>query len=70
MNKAAKSKRSKIEKAVIVIVIMIASFGIAYMAYDYVITMEHLDNLNREMTEDSSLTDGSSIDSDSGDMDT
>ena len=70
MNKAAKSQRSKIEKIVLVAVIIVASFGIAYMAYDYVTTMEQLNNLSKGMTENSSLTDDSNIDSDLGDMDT
>ena len=70
MNKAAKSQRSKIEKIVLVAVIIVVSLGIAYMAYDYVTTMEQLDNLNKGMAENSSLTDDSNIDSDLGDMDT
>ena len=70
MNKAAKSQRSKVEKIVLVAVIIVASLGIAYMAYDYVTTMEQLDNLSKEMTENSSLTDDSNINSDLGDMDT
>ena len=70
MNKAAKSQRSKIEKIVLVAVIIVASLGVAYMAYDYVTTMEQLNNLSKGMTENSSLTDDSNIDSDLGDMDT
>ena len=57
MSKAVKSHRSNIEKMVIVVVLIVVSFGIAYMAYDYVTTMEQLDNLNKEKTENSSLTD-------------
>jgi cell division protein FtsL len=70
MNKAAKSQRSKIEKIVLVAVIIVVSLGIAYMAYDYVTTMEQLDNLNKELAENSSLTDDSNINSDLGDVDT
>ena len=57
MSKAAKSQRSNIEKIVIVAVVIVVSLGIAYMAYDYVTTMEKLDNLNKEIVENSSLTD-------------
>ena len=70
MNEAAKSQRSKVEKIVLVAVIIVASLGVAYMAYDYVTTMEQLDNLSKGMTENSSLTDDSNIDSDLGDVDT
>ncbi len=70
MNKSQKSQSSKYEKIVIIAVIIVVSLGIAYMAYDYVTTMEQLDNLNRGMTENSSLTDDSNIDSDLGDVDT
>ena len=70
MNKAVKSQRSKIEKTVIVVVLVVVSLGIAYMAYDYVTTIEQLDNLNKRMAENSSLTDDSNINSDLGDVDT
>ena len=70
MNKAAKSQRSKIEKIILVAVIIVASLGVAYMAYDYVTTMEQLDNLNKGVAENSSLTDDSNINSDLGDGDT
>ena len=70
MDKAVKSQKSKIEKIVLVAVIIVVSSGLAYMAYDYVTTMEQLDNMNKEMTENLSLTDDSNIDSDLSDMDT
>ena len=70
MNKAAKSQRSKIEKIVLVAVIIVVSSGLAYMAYDYATTLEQLDNMNKEMTENLSLTDDSNINSDLSDMDT
>ena len=70
MNEAAKSQRSKVEKIVLVAVIIVASLGVAYMAYDYVTTMEQLDNLSKGMTENSSLNDDSNINSDLSDMDT
>ena len=70
MNKAAKSQRSKIEKIVLVTVIIVVSLGITYMAYDYVTTMEQLDNLSNGLVENSSLTDDSNIDSGLDDMDT
>ena len=56
MSKATKSCRSNIEKMVIVVVMIIVSLGVVYMAYDYVTTMEQLDNLNTEMVENPSLT--------------
>ena len=70
MDKAVKSQKSKIEKVVIVAVIIVVSSGLAYMAYDYATTMEQLDNMNKEMTENLSLTDDSNINSDLSDMDT
>ena len=70
MDKAVKSQKSKIEKVVIVTVIIVVSLGVAYMAYDYATTMEQLDNMNKEMTENLSLTDDSNINSDLSDMDT
>ena len=70
MKKAVKSQRSKAEKIVIVVVIIVVLLGVAYMAYDYVTTMEYLDNLNKKMTENSSLTNNSNVDSDLGDVDT
>ena len=70
MDKAQKSQRSKYEKMIIVAVIIIVSLGIAYMAYDYVTTMEQLDNLNNGLVENSSLTDDSNINSGLDDMDT
>ena len=59
MSKAAKSCRSNIGKMVIVAVIIVVSLGITYMVYDYVTTMEQLDNLNTEMVGNPSLTDDS-----------
>ncbi len=59
MNKTVKSERSNIEKMAIAAVIIVVSLGITYMMYDYVTTMEQLDNLNEEITENLSLTDDS-----------
>ena len=70
MNKAVKSQKSKIEKIALVAVIIVVSLGLAYMAYDYVTTMEQLDNLSKGMTENSSLTDDSNINSGLDDVDT
>ena len=50
MNNELESQRTKYEKIVIFAVIVVVSLGIAYMAYDYVTTMEQLDNLNKEIT--------------------
>ena len=63
MNKAVKSQRSKNEKIILVVVLIVVSFGLTYMAYDYVTTMEQLDDLRKETTENLSLTKDSNIDS-------
>jgi cell division protein FtsL len=63
MNKAQKSQRSNNEKIIIVVVLIVVSVGIAYMAYDYVTTMDQLDNLRKETTENLSLAKDSNIDS-------
>jgi cell division protein FtsL len=63
MNKAQKSPRSNNEKIIIVVVLIVVSLGIAYMAYDYVTTMEQLDDLRKEITENLSLAEDSNIDS-------
>ena len=63
MNKALKSQRSKYEKIILVMVVIVVSFGIAYMVNDYVTTMGQLDNLKEDVMESSSLTGDSSINS-------
>ena len=63
MSKEAKSQTPKYDKIIIVAVIIVASFGVAYMVYDYVTTMEQLDGLKDEMVENSPLTRDPSIDS-------
>ena len=63
MNKATKDQRSKNEKIILVVVLIIVSFGLTYMAYDYVTTMDQLDNLRKETTENLSLAKDSNIDS-------
>jgi cell division protein YceG involved in septum cleavage len=70
MNEAQKSQRSKSEKIVIVAVLIVVLVGISYMAYDYVTTMEQLDNLKTESNENLSLTENSNIDSIGNDDDT
>ena len=69
MNKAAKSQRSKIEKIILVGVLIIVSFGLTYMAYDYVTTMEQLDDLRKETIENLSLVKDSNIDPVANDSD-
>jgi cell division protein FtsL len=69
MNKAVKSQRSKIEKIILVVVLIVVSFGLTYMAYDYVTTMEQLDDLNKKMTENLSLVKDSNIDPVANDSD-
>ena len=63
MNKATKDQRSKNEKIILVVVLIVVSFGLTYMAYDYVTTMDQLDNLRKETTENLSLAKDSNIDS-------
>ena len=63
MNEAQKSQRSKSEKIVIVAVLIVVLVGISYMAYDYVTTMEQLDDLKTESNENLPLTENSDIDS-------
>ena len=62
MDKAQKSQRSKNEKIILVVVLIVVSFGLTYMAYDYVTTMEQLDYLRKESNENLSLTKDSNID--------
>ncbi len=70
MDNAGKIQRSKIEKIVIIAVMIVVLLGVAYMAYDYMTTMEQLENLNKEITGNSSLTNDPNINPDSDDMDT
>ena len=63
MNKATKDQRSKNEKIILVVVLIVVSFGLTYMAYDYVTTMDQLDNLRKETTENLFLVEDSNIDS-------
>ncbi|MGH1569076.1 MAG: hypothetical protein ACRBBZ_07870 [Nitrosopumilus sp.] len=70
MNEAQKSQRSKNEKIVIAAVLIVILVGISYMAYDYVTTMEQLDDLKTESNENLSLTENSNIDSVGNDDDT
>jgi len=63
MNKATKDQRSKNEKIILVVVLIVVSFGLTYMAYDYVTTMDQLDDLRKETTENLSLAEDSNIDS-------
>jgi cell division protein FtsL len=63
MNKATKDQRSKNEKIILVVVLIVVSFGLTYMVYDYVTTMEQLDDLRKEMAENLSLAEDSNIDS-------
>ena len=70
MNEAQKSQRSKSEKIVIAAVLIVILVGISYMAYDYVTTMEQLDDLKTESNENLSLTENSNIDSVGNDDDT
>ena len=67
MNEA---QRSRSEKIVIVAVLIVVLVGISYMAYDYVTTMEQLDDLKMESNETLSLTENSNIDSVGNDDDT
>ena len=68
MNKATKDQRSKNEKNILVVVLIVVSFGLTYMAYDYVTTMDQLDNLRKETTENLSLAKYSNIDSVGNDL--
>ena len=63
MNKVAKDQKPKSEKIVIVAVIIVALLGVTYMAYDYVMTMEQLDNLKNDPIENLFLTKDSNINS-------
>ena len=70
MSKKVKTQKSKNEKIILVAVAMIVSLGIAYMVYDYMTTMEQLDDLKKKSNENVSLTEDSNINSDLGDVDT
>mgnify|MGYP001812184876 FL=1 len=70
MSKKVKTQKSKNEKIILVAVAIIASLGIAYMVYDYMTTMEQLDDLKKKSNENVSLTEDSNINSDLGDVDT
>ena len=70
MDKAQQSQRSKYEQIILIAVVIVVSLGVAYMAYDYVTTMEQLDNRIKETTENLSLNNNSSINSDLGYTDT
>ena len=67
MNEA---QRSRSEKIVIVAVLIVVLVGISYMAYDYVTTMEQLDDLKTESNENLSLTEDSNMDYVGNDGDT
>ena len=63
MDKTRKEQTSKYEKIVLVAVIIVVSLGVTYMAYDYVTTMEQLDDLKNDMIGNSSFTKDSNTDS-------
>ena len=63
MTNKIQNTRSNLEKIILIVVVIVVIMGITYMIYDYVITMEQLDNIQKEMTENLSLTRDSNINS-------